>query len=154
MATQVKLLFEPGELAVLGTIDAVNGREFSPSDPDFATAVRLRNREVLLQVNPGGQTTRAKFYLSDPFLAAAVFVQMTIQPTTHMMSNLKGRGLESLVDPLLEPVLAKMGLWTPTVTRFSLVSMYALVFMLLDGATLLFFVRASILLLLACKCVP
>jgi hypothetical protein len=69
--------------------------------------MKLKQRKVIVQA---GTRPPFKFYLSDPFFAAVVGAQQsnTIVPT--LVAQLRGRGLESLLNPMLPAILKEHGL--------------------------------------------
>jgi hypothetical protein len=92
---------------VLSLIDAATGGKFDATHPLWPSVMKLKQRKVIVQA---GTRPPFKFYLSDPFFAAVVGAQQsnTIVPT--LVAQLRGRGLESLLNPMLPAILKDHGL--------------------------------------------
>jgi hypothetical protein len=88
--------FPPEEMSVLSLIDAATGGTFDATHPLWPSVMKLKQRKIIVQA---GTSPPCKFHLSDPFLAAVLGAQQsnTILPT--LVAQLRGRGLESLLNP-------------------------------------------------------
>jgi hypothetical protein len=102
----VNIQFAPMELDVLSKISADAGGQFTFQSPQWYTALKLLRTKVLMRSGP----SKPKFFFSDPYFAAVVLVQQTEILVDDLVSNLRGRGLESLVAFMLPAILKQYGL--------------------------------------------
>jgi hypothetical protein len=110
--------FPPEEMQVLSLISSDAGREFHPRNPLWQTIMKLKRQKVLMQKG----TKKPTFYLSDPFFAAVVSAQQTDTVVETLIPQLRGRGLESLIQPMLPEILRRFSLGHLVRPQFSLLS--------------------------------